>query len=308
MDIRQEFEQKYIFHPYAKSIIGQWRRLHNLGRGKNRGVILSGVPGTGKTELAKSFLNSLPYPSIEGTESIPYLYYQLSNNVAPSQILDSLLHMMECPFEQSKYKSRLTAVKAMIEARGVQWIVFDEFQRLRNQTSKKFHAPAINFICSFLDDIQRPVLLITNPEGLSIREDNKQVLGRFTRLKTLDPMSISTLNQMAYYLFFLEEFERQIPWQTTPLGTINMAYRIYAATEGNNRDLKSLLLAATEFSNSMQETITLDHYAMAFEDLGNPTNIDWNPFSTDIKKIKKYLGVEHDNAALQQLLNQRVVQ
>lgn len=292
MDLIKQFENHYVFHPEANKVIEQWTRLHSLGPGKNRGVILSGVPGTGKSELSKSFLNSLTEHETNDRDQMPYIYYELSNNVRPSQILDTMFEILGGPFKKPSSKNHIKAVCSEIHARQVQWVVFDEFQRLLSQSTQTFHAPAVNFISSFIDMLQIPVLLICEPAGLKIVEKNGQTQGRFPRQSKLRLMAVDTAEEFEYYQFFLDELQSSMPWKTTALDQPHMAYRLFAATNGNNRFLKSLLINAAKFADIAQDVVSRNHYAAAFEDLGSQSNIDWNPFDTDIRKVKTFLGVK----------------
>jgi hypothetical protein len=252
-DVEAKFDEIYLNYPRHKQmqLAIDRIRLHGSkvkGTGKPmRGLLVTGPTGSGKTTGIEEYVAYLIRDGAYAEGRMPVLYLRLRKKVTVIKLLRAILSKFGDRYALRRDEDQLIEqVRNCIERAGVEVIVIDECQHLRNKSTDNLEVT--DQLKTFLDDCIAPVVFVGVKEAQAMFDENLQLAGRCG-----DPVELTALNSavdadVALLTRFLDLLDKQMverqltsrssslssPYTVTCLhlasaGVIGQAYRIVRA-------------------------------------------------------------------------------
>lgn len=206
--------------------------------------LVLGASGCGKSTLCKMILSENPrYDEPERTV-VPVLYIRVPALASVYTVVETLLIALGDP---APYAGNATAktqrLITLIKGCGVQLIILDEMQHIRDRGQSPTIYGAGDWIKSLADDLEVPFVFAGLPRTTALRETNGQLRRRFSATLPLDRMGFGSDRQIADFASTVASLVKTMPVQLAlNLDDMDLIQRLHYASDGRIGYLVSLLL------------------------------------------------------------------
>ncbi|MBR7782116.1 TniB family NTP-binding protein [Undibacterium luofuense] len=226
---------------------------------ESRHTLLVGESGAGKTWIARYLQFIYPANRQDGNMVMPILYVETPAVPTLKGLAEAILVSLGDPifYRGTASDKRRRALEFMRECK-VQLIIFDEFQHFYDHGRNQSLLAVADWLKLFIEDANRPCLLMGLPRCENILHVNEQLRRRFSTRLELSAFSIDSENGEIEFRSLLKEMEITFSKKkTSGLAEVDLARRIYFACNGLIGYLKKLLIGAFEIMIS-ENKISLD--------------------------------------------------
>ncbi len=270
--------------------------IATYGRREPLSLFCYGEPGTGKTTLAELFIDR--YRRAERPGRV--LYVLLPCPASPSTILEELLDKLGDPFpSRGTVANRMRRCRALFLRERVHLLILDELGNFIDSESGRILLAAASWLKTFMMQIAIPVVALGAGETVYRARDGRlyttnatavlgcstQLSGRFQLRHTLglfDPpgghwqFDGGDADSADHYEACSDEFTHLLlklddgclGFRTSGLAALDMARRLYYATDGRMRPLMNLVRVAGSWALEADGRITRELLADSFELVG----------------------------------------
>lgn len=252
------------------------RLNRGLQMGTPCGMILSGVPGLGKTTairaLGRTVEQSYRARNPQMASAVPVVYITMPTGEHPKALPAELLYFLGAPHAARATETMLThqACELMADL-STSLVIVDEVHGI--DRSRASHAQQSDQLKYFMDHVPATFVLA----GINVQNcgffnghRGEQLARRFTTLKA-SPSDYSTIRQRQDWALLVEGFERALRLHAHKPGTLlPLADYLYGRTGGYIVSLSHLIreaavmaiLSGTErIDETLLDTVELDHAA-----------------------------------------------
>lgn len=233
---KEHVKRIVIEHPKYKAIYKRIEETHlfSLGSSQADGVFLTGISGVGKTTLLKDYTERFPRKVVDGTSIVPILYFKVPVGATPKAVASQILYELgDINFDKGTQVQLTTRIFYFVERCKVEMIIMDEFQHLIDRDTEHVLNKASDWIKTFLEEVNIPVLLCGMPEAEKIFIRNKQLDRRFCIRESLEPFNYRTRDEQNEFRTFLKVIDNELPFQKPAnLANPKLAEKIFYATKG----------------------------------------------------------------------------
>jgi adenylylsulfate kinase-like enzyme len=228
---------------------------------------VTGHSGVGKTTLAKAAERKIlkSTSSCQDAEILPVLRVTLRDGALPDNVRKDLLKELGVDFSGYAGRNLKELLDKQLKVCGVRLVIFDEFQHLLRKYDKEVNKKACEFIKTFIDETQIPVVLLGNPKGKKLFELYDELRTRFIEAGELLLMSCKEKDSFEYFRFFINKLMERFPLKTIDLSTDENIQRLMLATGGNLRTLEYILSDVLSTNRDGSKALELDDYQEAYE-------------------------------------------
>jgi len=287
------------------------RRQVRLG-GDAEGLLITGDRGAGKTTFCKRYLREFPRRINEdGVPIVPVLCASVPVPATPKSLATELLQVLGDPAaEKGTLISQTNRLKRALNMRLVELIMLDEFQHFQDRDSSKVLKTISDWLKLLMDHTGIPIVLVGMPYSTSILDapGNEQLQRRFATRLTLAPFGYENPTEQKEFQRFLKEIDDALPLtRPSDLGTPEMAFRIYVATDGVIGYVMKLIRYATAMALDLsrpQLTPELLHLTYEKRLSGNHPERE-NPFFGDLGNLNPQRARSSPSPPLQRATNNR---
>lgn len=293
-------------HDRFEQAVADIQRTHAMSGVEGIGMLLMGIPGLGKSSILASYIkrhlkerNDLESP---GRSIEPIILVSVPAEPTLKTLIQEIL--LASSYEGSikgtvgELKQKLNE---LIRERGVELLIFDEFQHFLREQAKSNTRGVVNHIKLMMDKHKLAVVMAGTPAGYRSIAHYDELYQRFAQRQTrLTPFQINSeenLQAFGSYLRACTGFLNQQGVKLIPLANKEMMVRVYVATKGIPRLIAGLIKMALE-SAEQGEMITQNDLADGFTKTSmNPDLKNFNPFRANYERVLEHAAKAQKKAA-----------
>ncbi|QFS88956.1 MULTISPECIES: TniB family NTP-binding protein [unclassified Marinobacter] len=281
-------------HDRFKQAIDDIQRTHAMSGVEGVGMLLMGIPGLGKSSILASYIRH----HLSGRDDLesptrskePIILVSVPAEPTLKTLIQEIL--LASSYEGSikgtvgELKQKLNE---FIRERGVELLIFDEFQHFLREQAKSNTRGVVNHIKLMMDKHKLAVVMAGTPAGYRSIAHYDELYQRFAQRQTrLTPFQIDseeTLKAFGSYLRACTGFLERQGVEFIPLANKEMMVRVFVATKGIPRLIAGLIKVALESADEGR-MITQKHLAEGFSKTSmNPDLKTFNPFRAPYEKV-----------------------
>lgn len=269
-------QQIYILHPAVQRVMQQldfaWD--HGMRLRETSTAFIMGNSRCGKSETLKQFIRrktGKPFPNDNGATSLfiegngcRIVYLDCTNGATPLQASISILKNL------FQFRLKITeneASEKLIHHFGmnqVDMFIIDEGQKMIG-TGAAANSFA-NWILSLENARKFRIVVSGDPKLKYLMDSHPTIRDRKDSFVEIQPFAHRSAADRAAFRTFLKNFDRMMPFLSTPLADPANDDAIYFATRGRPGKLGKLLEKATilAFKDGLPKSLGIEHLASAF--------------------------------------------
>ncbi|GIU32580.1 TniB family NTP-binding protein [Shewanella schlegeliana] len=269
-----QFSLCYIEHDHVKNIMDELDSLRSrrLLSKDQQCILITGEAGTGKSALIDHYKDKALASQLSCRQT-PILVTRISAKRDLDSTLVQMLHDLEL-FGTSQYKRRGFATNLeqklvnALKRTKVELIIINEFQEILEYKSKQERQAIGNSLKYISEEAQVPIAFVGMPWAEQICED-PQWESRLIRRRKLTHFHYIDNVKRKYYLSYIKGLACRMPLAFPPdFASPDLSARLFAASNGENRLLKELLIEALICAlNQKSNTISIRHLISAYSRL-----------------------------------------
>jgi len=283
----RNFQEHLVVYNAVKDVLADLKYLHEAGvqHGGAGCMLVLGPSGSGKTITLHRYKGDHP-PVIEAErDRIPILLVEAPPRATPKGLAEVMLAALGDPApSKGTLQSMSRRVENLLEARGVELVMLDEFQHLvdRQSATGRVAYDAADWIKGLLNKRICPIVLSGTELASQVIEANEQLHRRCASIIHLKPLPFGTQDERRYFRGILQEFDSGLPFdKPSGLADMDFAARIHVATGGLVGRVSHLLTMACRKAIS-EDLLCLDMQVLgdAWAALATSSTSGPNPFRT----------------------------
>ncbi|WP_108126756.1 TniB family NTP-binding protein [Saccharospirillum mangrovi] len=260
-------------------------------------LLLTGESGSGKSAIAKHYLEKNPIVEEKDRKHIPVLHYELRTISTPQEFIRSLLIAVGDPQQGQNarnYSTLYDRLLVLLKVTGVELLILDEVQVIIERRSAKVVTGIADLFKDLIKDTQIPIVFMGMPWSSHLVDSNQQLKGRISYRFSIPPYRISSkpfrddYRRLLMMLSNAYEFDKKIALEET-----SISLRIFCATSGNLRATANLFRDALIMSEMKNISVDLNLLSEVMELYGVPP--EENPFLLDLEKLELRELVTHSS-------------
>lgn len=232
-------------------------------------LAILGKTGAGKTTLVHEWITRHSPSSsyrVNGNTISPFLFVSIPSKASIKGTAAAFLTTLGDPSTQWNMVTRLYA---LLKECRVQMIFLDEFQHLREKDTQRVLDAVSDFLKDIINQTSIPMILIgQEDEAEPILSTNPQLSRRVGTPRYLRPFpwKIEQPDTIRVFCTVLESIDQALPLDPSGLGSRNMAYRFFHATDGYIGWMMSLIRRAAHLAiTAKSPTITRSLLSSAYD-------------------------------------------
>ena len=283
-------------HESFQNAVAEIGHTHAMHGTEGAGMLLMGMPGLGKSSILASYikhhLNARDdLESEEGSREPIILVSVPAEPTLKTMIQEIIL----ASGYQGSIKGTIGELKQkldeLIVQRGVEMLVFDEFQHFLREQAKSNTRGVVNHIKLLMDKHKLAVIMAGTPPGYRSIAQFEELYQRFAhrqiRLKPFRIDSPQELRVFGNYMSACTRFMRKHEVEIVQIANEEMLFRLFLATKGIPRLISHLFRTAIE-GVKPGSRISKSDLSRAFARSSlNPDLESFDPFKAPIEKVSE---------------------
>lgn len=277
-----------VKHPGFVEAFEELKEIHELSKESiiTDQLCILGPTGAGKTTVVEKYVSNFPRKVLKERTVIPVLHVKVPPRARSPKVLASkILRTMGDPLFDSGTEENMTQrIQNFVEKCGIEMIILDEFQHLIDRDTDHVLATASDWLKTFIEEINIPVVLCGLPDSERVFEHNEQLDGRYPNRIYLSPFGFNNREEQKDFRKFLMAIDKDLPFSKfSNLADPVIAAKIFYFSFGVPRYVMDLLKQATKFSLKRgQDQITERELKNAFSKITRSVRpFAVNPFEND---------------------------
>lgn len=268
---------------------------------------LEGLPGAGKTTLAKEYAKAFPRIETEERILVPVFYVPTPSPVTIKGMASKMLEKFGDPgfaYGKGRIDSLDSRLINHLKASKTELVILDDFHNLIDTETNKILAKVSDWLKALIKEAEVPFLVV-GVEGKveKILKANDQLSRLFSVREALHPFAWDTrkpssIKEFAHFIEYAEK-ALQMPL-TKEIRRVELLYRLYYVTGGVVANIMNLLRAAQLMALTRRNpSIDLCDLSQAFQKhLAKHVGITVDPFEVkEVKFVAPTLPVEESATA-----------
>lgn len=246
-------------------------------------LLVLGESGTGKTTLARMFIERYPRQALLERDVVPVIYASVPAAATIAGTVEAILTQLG-DLQPDRGTISIKTARAVKLAKGcaVEMLVFDEAQHIQDRGRSQSQYFVGDWLKAFIDALSLPVTLLGLPRTQRLLQVNEQLRRRFSHCLSLSMEPGDQQPDEADSLALLASLAEALPLplNPSPQGWGELGLRLHFATQGRIAYVKQLLVHAYGCAiDSGTDCITTTELAQAFTASIWPAGIGpLNPF------------------------------
>lgn len=200
----------------------------------NRGLVILGESGTGKTHVLKKILSG--YPEIRTDTGVKKIivYVRTGSKPTTKGLAEIILHAMGDPrSDKGSVTTKTNRIRKLIKDLGVMLIIVDEFQHFVDKSSAKVQMEVVDWLKVLIEDTGVGLVVAGVPYAEAAIKINDQQTRRFKSPNIMPQYNWNNTSDRSEFRGVLKAFEKTLPGFCFPdLSSTEMAFRFYCASSG----------------------------------------------------------------------------
>lgn len=274
-----------IVHPAYETCLRAIASMH-VARQNNgsapRGMLITGLTGSGKSTIAKVYAQAYPRREEEERTVIPVLYVELSGQPTAKVIAECILSAMgdeNAPRATAEQKLR-RVLKLLVECR-VELVIVDELNNMTDNLLPRVCDISADTFKNLMNQSGVPHLFISGPSCRPYFVRNQQLGRRCTPKVQLRPFGMATSEDKRAFQRLLKALELRLPFtERSALVDVTVTGSLWFASFGLFGLLTQLVGEALDLALQAEaSTLTVAHLHEAFStSIYEDCPSDRNPF------------------------------
>ncbi|QSO54068.1 TniB family NTP-binding protein [Alicyclobacillus curvatus] len=267
---------------------------HEMSKGTvlNDGIFISGETGMGKTTLLREYVKNHPPEVLDDRTRVPVLYVTVPVGSSIKALTSKILEGFGDPlFDKGTELNMLSRIYRYIDVCEVELIIFDEFQHLIDSDTQHVLNKVSNWMKTFIETIERPVILCGMPESVDVFAHNPQLDRRFCHRFPLTGFQFDTRESQREFRSFLKNIDGKLPFvERANLADPEFSSRLFYASLGVPFYIMKILEEATEYAaRSGMDQLTMDCFSRAFDTIRRSRRpCVTNPFCDNFNLVEAF--------------------
>lgn len=250
----------------VQSVFKKIEECHNSTKylSKPQCMTIIGQSGIGKTTFSETYLKRYPEKVLTEYTQKPVFYSIIPCPAYIGSLPNSMLQNLGDPF-CSKGRNIFTQTQRLynfLKVCKVEIIIIDEVQHLVDRNSQKLIRDSSDWFKELIDEVRIPIIFMGMPDSKRIFIENEQLGTRVRYQEELLPFEYNISFRQ-----FLHVYDKQLPFKNlSNLGSMELSKKIHTATNGIMRNIKDLILEASNISLQLNlNRISLSALSEAFD-------------------------------------------
>lgn len=208
-------------------------------------LMIVGGSGYGKSTLLKRYRDKYPCTISDYIVVRPVVYVSMKTITNIPQASVALLRAMEVPgADKGNHSDRVFLLATQINLQKVEVILVDEYQHIVEASGVRTIGKVGDFFKEVAKDARVPFVFAGMPSSEESLKQNEQ-LRSLTTIYPLSEFSFNENEERFYFRRFLAEADKMLPFERLAnLSDVEMARRIFCATDGNLRKVATVIRGA----------------------------------------------------------------
>lgn len=274
-----------VVHKYFKSAVSKLERVHQRSKanGFAEGLFLTGPSGTGKTTLIDYYVAKHRGVEESDRTTAPILVVETPSAPTAKNLAETIQIALTGDIAKGTTEYQTNRIFILLKELKVELLIIDEIQHFIDRKHVAETARVTDWLKSFINKAQIPVVLIGLPRSLQILQLNEQLRRRFSARCHLQPFGFNDSIQQRTFRAVLKVLEEGLPYKCeASMYEFPMARRLHFASNGLFDYMAKIIDGAVEITkNNGSDVITPAVFEQTFLDtVWNDAPNDLNPFSS----------------------------
>lgn len=173
-------KKPYIKSPFLSKIFKLFDKLRETKKkfDTTSCMLITGESGSGKSQIAKHYVEKNPHVEQDERTYIPVLHYELESVSTEVQLLRSLLIAIGDPQLGEKEKNAVALLKRFVflsKAIGLELLIVDEIQVIMERRSQRVLSGLADLFKDIINRLEIPVVFMGMPWSRHLIESNEQL-------------------------------------------------------------------------------------------------------------------------------------
>ncbi len=270
-----------VVHKYFKTAASKLERVHQRSKanGFAEGLFLTGPSGTGKTTLINYYVKKHHGVEEADRTTVPILVVETPSAPTAKNLAETIQIALTGNIAKGTTEYQTNRIFILLKELKVELLIIDEIQHFVDRKHVAETARVTDWLKSFINKAQIPVVLIGLPRSLQIL----QLRRRFSARCNLRHFGFNDSIQQRGFRAVLKVLETGLPYKCeASMFGFPMARRFHYATNGLFDYMAKIIDGAVEITErNGSDVITPAAFEQAFLDaVWNDAPNDLNPFSS----------------------------
>ncbi|OIQ93095.1 bacterial TniB protein [mine drainage metagenome] len=273
-----------VVHKYFKTAVSKLERVHQRSKanGFAEGLFLTGPSGTGKTTLINYYVEKHHGVEEADRTTVPILVVETPSAPTAKNLAETIQIALTGDIAKGTTEFQTNRIYTLLKELRVELLIIDEIQHFVDRKRIAETARVTDWLKSFINKAQIPVVLIGLPRSLQMLELNEQLRRRFSARCFIRPFGFNDSIQQRGFRAVLKVLEAGLPYKCeASMFGFPMARRFHYASNGLFDYMAKIIDGAVEITEGNEsDVITLAAFEQAFLDtVWNDAPSELNPFS-----------------------------
>jgi len=260
-----------------------------------RGLMIVGQPGVGKSRLALVYRSKYAKESTDERDCNTVLLVEMPSSCSIDWFYTKILSALgDLDPQAGRAAHKEHRILQLFKTQGVELLIIDEIHNLLpgDITGAQTRKIATT-IKSLMNQTKVPIVLMGEERATALMSIEKAIESRFKTIYRLTNMGYKTPDERKYFKEYLSSVQALLTTSCVDFCSDDFALRMHAASAGNVREIKHIITECIGSLRKDQTTIDVEIFAYVFSEMGsNPLKLKENPFSINIAKLSKLVGLE----------------